>query len=155
MARLPLSRLKTAPRLLLGVAAILVALAACQTMSLTGPGVTVRDQRASSGTITVEQVFSDGPGWIVIHSQVAGKPGTVLGHAAVQDGLNRNVRVTIDATGASAILYAMLHVDRGAVGTYEFPGPDVPATADGAIISPSFSTTGASSSGYGSGMGGY
>jgi hypothetical protein len=141
--------------LMLGVAGFISVLSACQTTPLTGPGVTVRSQRVSAGAVTVEQAFSAGPGWIVIHAQAEGKPGIVLGHEALQEGLNRNVRVTIDAAAATPVLYAMLHVDRGVIGSYEFPGPDVPATADGAVISPSFSTSVTSGYGSGGGMGGY
>ena len=42
--------------------------------------------------------------------------------------MNSNVVVEIDAEAATPILHAMLHVDEGEVGTYEFPGPDVPVT---------------------------
>jgi nitrite reductase (NO-forming) len=36
-------------------------------------------------------------------------------------------------------MYAMLHIDSGILGTYEFPGADVPAKDDaGMMISPSF-----------------
>ncbi len=48
---------------------------------------------------------------------IRGQPGAVIGHAAVPDGLSANVSVTIDAAKATPTLYAMLHVDKGAVGT--------------------------------------
>jgi len=105
-------------------------------------GVGVADQPLADGKITVAKVFSDGPGWIVIHAQADGKPGPILGYTQVNDGENLDVAVEIDATGATQTLYAMLHTDAGTVGTWEFPGgADVPARAGEAVITPSFQVT--------------
>ncbi len=82
-------------------------------------------------------------GWLVVHAQADGKPGPVLGHAAIQAGDNSDVVVEIDPAGATEPLYAMLHVDTGTIGEYEFPGADGPATdADGNVVTPSFKLTG-------------
>ncbi|RME44302.1 MAG: hypothetical protein D6796_11960, partial [Caldilineae bacterium] len=105
------------------------------------PSVTVSDQAILKGTVTIEKVVSDGPGWIVIHTQKDGKPGPIIGHAAVSDGENDNVVVQIDATAATATLYAMLHTDAGQVGTYEFPGDDVPVKVGDKIVTPPFRVT--------------
>ena len=106
-------------------------------------GVGVADQSIAGGTVTVARVFSDGPGWIVIHAQKDGKPGPILGFSPVADGENSDVSVNIDTTGATPVLYAMLHTDAGQVGTWEFPdGPDVPVKVGDAIITPSFNVTG-------------
>jgi hypothetical protein len=60
----------------------------------------------------------------------------------VADGENDNVLVEIDASGATATLYAMLHIDAGEIGTWEFPGgPDTPAMAGDQIVTPAFSVT--------------
>jgi hypothetical protein len=64
----------------------------------------------------------------------------VVGHAAVPDGLTRDLAVKIDAAKATAVLYAMLHVDAGTVGAYEFPGADKPVMVDGKMVSPPFSS---------------
>jgi predicted lipoprotein with Yx(FWY)xxD motif len=94
--------------------------------------VSVNDQALAEGdTVTVAAVRSAGPGWIVIHADDGGSPGMVIGHAAVESGLNRDVVVDIDAANATDTLYAMLHVDAGTTGEYEFPGDDVPATDAG------------------------
>lgn len=109
--------------------------------SLTYPNaVAVEDQELSeSGTVVVKEVLSAGPGWLVIHAQADGNPGPVLGAAPVNTGFNSDVTVEIDAAAATEILYAMLHVDAGSEGVYEFPGDDVPATDDeGNIVTPSF-----------------
>jgi plastocyanin len=96
--------------------------------------VTVADQEIVDGTVTVAEVVSDGPGWIVIHADQDGAPGPVLGQTAVQDGENTDVAVTLDLMALTGTLYAMLHTDAGQVGTYEFPGDDVPVEGGGAIV---------------------
>ncbi len=81
------------------------------------------------------------PGWIVIHTDNGGKPGPVVGYAAVREGENLNVVVAIDAKKAGSVLYAMLHTDAGTVGAYEFPGADVPVMSMGMMVSPAFKVT--------------
>jgi len=106
--------------------------------------VTVSDQELSAdNTVTIASVTADVPGWLVIHAQADGKPGPILGYAPVQAGDNSDVVVQIDPTGATETLYAMLHVDAGAEGEYEFPGADGPATdAEGNVVTPPFNLTG-------------
>lgn len=95
------------------------------------PSVSVSDQATEGGTVTVDKVVSDGPGWIVIHTEQDGAPGPVIGHAAVSDGENLNVAVAVDTAQATDTLYAMLHTDAGQIGTYEFPGDDTPVAGRG------------------------
>lgn len=106
------------------------------------PSVAVADQAVKDGTVTIGQVVSDGPGWIVIHTEAGGGPGPVTGYAAVKDGANANVVVKIDPNSATPRLFAMLHADAGAVGTYEFPGADKPVMVDGKMVVPPFTVTG-------------
>ena len=106
------------------------------------PSVTVADQAIVDGKVTIAQVVSAGPGWLVIHAEKDGKPGTVLGYSPVKDGLNTDVVVAIDTTKATKSVYAMLHTDAGTVGTYEFPGADVPAAGDAQAVNPKFQITG-------------
>jgi hypothetical protein len=106
-------------------------------------GVGVADQAIADGKVTVAKVFSEGPGWMVIHAQADGKPGPILGFSPVADGENSDVAVEIDTAGATETLYAMLHTDAGEVGTWEFPGgPDAPVKVDDAVITPPFNVTG-------------
>ena len=116
-------RLSLLPLLLPAAAVLLIA--ACQTMNTgggpSGPSVSVRDQSVAGGTVTVARVVSEGPGWLMIHAQANGGPGPILGNAEVKDGVNRNVKVTIDLARATPVLYAMLHTDAGQVGVLEFP----------------------------------
>lgn len=105
--------------------------------------VSVEDQDLGPGnTVTVASVTTDIAGWLVIHAQADSAPGPILGYAPVNAGENSNVVVEIDPAGATENLYAMLHVDAGTVGEYEFPGDDVPAkdTEDN-VVTPLFSLT--------------
>ncbi len=105
------------------------------------PSVTVNAQDVMDGVVVVDRVVSDGPGWIVIHADENGAPGPVIGQAAVSDGENANVQVTVDTEMATETLYAMLHTDAGTEGTYEFPGDDAPVQVDGAVVVASFMAT--------------
>ena len=100
--------------------------------------VTVSDQEFHGDIVVIEEAFSDGPGWIAIHNQENGQLGPAIGHAAVKDGINKNITVPVDPAKVTPTMYAMLHVDAGKVGEYEFPGADVPAEVNGQGIHPAF-----------------
>lgn len=124
----------------LGLALLLILSIVPLTMAQMTPAVTASDQTVSDGTVTVDSVTSDGPGWIVIHLDDNGSPGAVIGHAAVEDGENTDVSVTLDQDiTEETTLWAMLHTDAGEQGTYEFPGADAPVTdAEDNIVMQSF-----------------
>jgi len=107
----------------------------------TTPMVEVSDQDASSGSITVDQVAAADPGWIVIHTEADGAPGPIVGYAAVNAGKNSQVEVDIDLEAATEKLFAMLHLDAGTLGSYEFPGDDVPVKAGDAVVMAPFMIT--------------
>jgi hypothetical protein len=92
------------------------------------------------GTVVVEEIIAERDGWMVIHAEnESGGIGPVIGHALVKAGINRNIAVSVDTNRVTPTMYAMLHVDLGAVGVYEFPGADVPVLdADGMMVSPPF-----------------
>jgi predicted lipoprotein with Yx(FWY)xxD motif len=105
------------------------------------PSVSVKDQEYDGTTVIIADVFSQGPGWLAVHSQVNGTMGAPIGHAQVNSGDNKNVAVQIDPTQATPVMYAMLHQDAGIVGKYEFPGPDVPVMVNGQMLAPAFTAT--------------
>jgi heme/copper-type cytochrome/quinol oxidase subunit 2 len=105
------------------------------------PSVSVDNQGVVDARVVIAKVVSKGPGWIVIHTQASGKPGPVIGYSAVRDGVNLNVVVAVDTKKVTDNLYAMLHTDAGAVGVYEFPGPDAPVMAGGAMVNVPFSVS--------------
>ena len=54
------------------------------------PDVTVSDQVILDNTVTVASAFSDGPAFIVIHTDNNGSPGPVIGMEAINPGWNYN-----------------------------------------------------------------
>jgi plastocyanin len=94
------------------------------------PSVTVMDQDATGGRVRIQELVASEPSWIVIHTEQNGGPGPIIGYAVAPQGTSVDVAVEIDAAAATSVLYAMLHVDAGALGTYEFPGADVPVAGD-------------------------
>ena len=98
------------------------------------PSVEVSDQDASGGMVTVQKVTAADPGWIVIHTESDGAPGPIVGFAQVSAGENNAVAVEIDLEAATEKLFAMLHIDAGTLGTYEFPGDDAPVKNGDAVV---------------------
>jgi plastocyanin len=108
-----------------------------------GGSLSVVDQEVMDGAVTVPVVSSATDGWMVIHADAGGGPGPVIGFTPVTAGDNADVLVTIDLAGATETLHAMLHVDEGTAGAYEFPGADVPARdADDSVVMSPFAVTG-------------
>ncbi len=104
--------------------------------------VVVSDQSSDGLTVVVDSVTAAAPGWIVIHLDNNGAPGPVVGQSAVEVGTNLDVEVSLDpALDSDTGLWAMLHVDEGVVGEYEFPGPDVPVRADDMIVMSAFTAS--------------
>lgn len=98
------------------------------------PAVFAIEQDVVDDMVTVTRVTSNVTGWIVIHADDNGAPGPVLGQTAVPSGITADVRVEIDTEGLTEVLWAMLHVDEGVEGEYEFPGADVPVVVNEEIV---------------------
>jgi len=109
---------------------------------MTTPYVTVNDQVSVDGTVTIDEAFSPGPGWMVIHADNGeGAPGPVIGFRQLQTGMNVNFAVPVDTASATPTLFAMLHEDTGEAGVYEFgevEGADLPVLVDEAPVTPPF-----------------
>lgn len=122
---------------------LLIALAVPFTaMAQETPEVNVSDQVSLDGTVKIASVYSEVPGFIVIHQDNGeGSFGAVIGGHSVNAGWNFNIKVPIDASLATTTLYAMLHVDDNEMGVYEFgtvDGADGPVIVDGAPVAPAF-----------------
>jgi hypothetical protein len=109
------------------------------------PSINVTDQTVvgneTIGNITIDEVVSDGPGWVGIHNSLFGTLGGVVGFAPVESGTNQNVTVTIDTMAATDSLIAELHQDLGQQGVFEYPAIDVPQMINGEPVSANFSAT--------------
>ena len=96
----------------------------------------------------MEEIYASQDGWIVAHLDEGGKPGKVIGNTAVKKGENKNVVIKLsEDVPAGGKLWPMLHIDAGAIGTYEFPGPDAPVIVDGNIIMKQIAVTAAGCAG--------
>lgn len=116
----------------------------------TANAVEVDDQTfGEDNTVTIARIMSDTIGWMVIHADADG-PGPVIGFSPVQAGENLDVVVEVDPAQVTETLHAMLHVDDGEEGTYEFPDGDPPARdAEGNVVNVPFTVEGAPGAGAG------
>ncbi len=91
-------------------------------------------------TLTVDSVSIADDGWLVVHAIVDGAPvvPASIGHAAVKAGTTKNVVVELsEPVEAGSKVLTMLHVDKGTIGEYEFPGDDHPVMqGDKPIVQP-------------------
>ncbi len=118
-----------------------VAPAAAQT---TTPIVNVSDQVSTDGTVLIDSAYSALPGFVVIHADNHGKPGRVTGFVPVAPGWNYSLTISIDPAVVTPMLHAVLHVDDGQPGVYEFDGLsgiDNPVIHDGRVVATPFAIT--------------
>jgi hypothetical protein len=108
------------------------------------PSMEVNDQEVRVATVSVAEVINPGNGWIVIYADDNGSLGPIIGFAHVI-GSALGVRVDIDTTQATETLHAVLHEDRGMIGEFEYPGPDVPVEFNGQFVIETFRITGVDS----------
>ncbi|MBX2998285.1 MAG: hypothetical protein KF893_07195 [Caldilineaceae bacterium] len=106
------------------------------------PSIEVRDQVFSVRDgilVVVPELFVTEDGWVVIHRDDAGSPGAVIGYTFVEAGPHYDVIVNLteDLEG-DTVLWAMLHIDAGEAGVYEFPGVDAPVQLNGEIVMAQF-----------------
>src|SRR5262249_33800383 len=88
-------------------------------------------------TVVVPYVLAKVDGWVVIHNS----DGPAIGYTAVKAGLNEDVEVKVDSSKVTAAMTAMLHVDDGEKGKYEFDGKsgkDNPVMVGKEIVNPAF-----------------
>ncbi len=104
--------------------------------------IAVRAQETNTGQIMVDSVTAAQDGWVVLYFMGNLDPLTVVGLAHVHKGVNTNVKVNIDTALSDPYptLWAVLHADQGAVGTFEWPGADEPVYQNGAPVMAAFGT---------------
>jgi len=88
--------------------------------------IVAKDQIVKSDSVLVNMVVAMKPGWVAIFTDENGQPGTLLGYVAVPAGTSNDIKVTIDSKKATDKMIAMLTIDAGTIGTFEYPSPDVP-----------------------------
>ena len=84
-------------------------------------------------------VKTDGPGWIAIREDNGGSPGDVIGSAFIPEGEDRDIDImlTRDAVDGET-LHAVIHVDDGEYGVFEYPGNDAEFMYNGGTIATTF-----------------
>lgn len=90
------------------------------------PEVLVYDQPIIDGTVSIERAISDGPGYVAVYNEVEGQPGFIIGTAALEDGLNEHIPVTLLNSAITTQLFARLHHDTEPGDAFNFPGQDPP-----------------------------
>lgn len=100
-------------------------------------------------TATFQTVRAAKDGYLVIHATQDGKPvaPASIGHAAVTEGKNQDVAVSIDETfDRDAKYIAMLHVESNGNDSYDFgkgmTDVDTPAKKSGEVVAVPFSASG-------------
>lgn len=91
----------------------------------------IHDQLIEGDAYVASSVTVSAPSWLVIHSGDAENFGGVLGQTLVEAGTTAGVSVALAPEGRTDVLWPMLHVDDGEVGTYEFGTVD---GADGPVV---------------------
>ena len=101
----------------------------------------VSNQR-TTGQITVKKVATSRDGWVSIHQ--SREDGSIvqpdsIGEARVDSGDSEDIIVDLwEAPAEGDKLWALLHIDAGERGTYEYPGEDAPVTKNGETMARSF-----------------
>lgn len=108
------------------------------------PHIVVSSQAIVGSQISIDLIeFNETSGWVAIHNEtVNGTIGPTIGHAQLVKGLNFNVLVTIDTKLATDNLYAMIHVDTGTQGVWDYPDFDGAMKRNGGTITEKFGVGG-------------
>ncbi|MFA5948929.1 MAG: hypothetical protein WC807_01455 [Hyphomicrobium sp.] len=89
--------------------------------------------KATPTSVTIGAVSSTKAGYVVVHQDVNGKPGPIVGHASVKAGSNSGVTVTLDKKEkAGTKLIVMLHEESD--NDNKFDKKDKPAISGGKIV---------------------
>jgi hypothetical protein len=108
------------------------------------PAVKVSNQNVGTdGVVTIDEVDCDGPGWVVIHADqnfLDPIKGVVVGYTRVNDGVNRDVVVKLNMAKVTRRMWAAVHKDGHSIGTFEYPGRDLPFTSEGKVVAEFFTT---------------
>ena len=105
-----------------------------QTIANKQSSLTVSPQSLANNEVVVDSLYLDKPGYVVIHKDVDGKPGPVIGHSDLISGEKTNFKVTVDASQSGSRVFAMLHYDDNNNGNYDFPDEDKPVVLAGSVI---------------------
>ncbi len=118
-------------------------------ISAPGQEVVVVSQPLVDDIIVIDRIEYDGPAWMVIHNDINGEPGEIVGIERLFPGVTESLVVKLDLSLVTDTMYAMLHQDLGLVGKWELT-KDFPVTVNGSVLAPPFMVTERLSSGIAS-----
>jgi len=99
------------------------------------PGIEIqRTWLESRSFLTVYQVTSEKPAWVVFHADKDGLPGAILHKIYVGSGSNSIAKIEDVREFSSDQIHVMLHYDFGMSSLFEFPGPDGPVYVENEVI---------------------
>jgi len=81
--------------------------------SITGVNRIVMSDQYPGNIVYLSSVQFENGGWVVIHSDTAGKPGAIIGQTYFEKGINPGRITLTKATVEGGTYYAMLHSDDG------------------------------------------
>lgn len=86
--------------------------------------INVPDQAlGDDGTVTVDRVFANEPGWVAVYGNPSLSPDTVLGSTRVEPGNHTDVGIAVSGVSETTGVRAVLHRDDGPQsGTFEAGG---------------------------------
>lgn len=102
--------------------------------------IEVSDQKASSGTLTIDRALAPTGAWIVVHLDDDGAPGSRVGLLQIPEGESTDVALDLDPLALTDTLFVAIHADRGDAGVFEFDmmdkvnSPDQPFFVDGTEV---------------------
>lgn len=124
-------------------AATIAALAMTASVAVAQSNSLETEEQELSHAVVVKSVTAAADGWVVIHAIKDGKPvvPASIGHTYVKAGTSENVYVPLTGEYEDDKVIAMLHVDDGEIGVYEFGADstenDKPVVVDGGpLVSP-------------------
>lgn len=92
--------------------------------------INTSDQAVNDGTITIAETNTDQIGFVVLHRDTGDDAPVVpasIGHGQVYLGQNSDLVISLDdgeTVESGEKIWAMLHIDNGTIGSYEFDGSE-------------------------------
>ena len=146
--------MKTLNKIMIAALVLTIPFIACDESTTGGddmgivPSVSVSGQGTMNGNqVMITGVTAPQDGWIVIHRSNSTNDGPqvpdIIGKAQVSEGENANIALQLEeGVSNDETLWAMLHIDDGTIGEYEFDGQngfDGPVIYEEQIVMTSFS----------------
>ncbi len=96
--------------------------------------LSVSSQPLVGNEITIDSLYLDKPGYVVVHKDAEGRPGAVIGHSDLISGAKTNLKINVNANQSGTKVFAMLHYDDDNDGVYGFPDEDKPVVLEGNVV---------------------